>query len=175
MQPRKYDIRLSGAEKQALRQLKRAGQTERRLADRARIILWTAEWLAVDTIAERLEIHRDTVMAWRQRYCARREAGLAVLDRLRDHPRSGRPPTFSAVQIAQIKAIACEKPSELALPLSRFSLAEIVRWIQQAAVLPAISRSSIWRLLPGVALPARSGLRCQGGTDPGPVPARLAR
>ena len=43
MQPRKYDIRLSGREKQALRQLKRNGKTERRLADRARIILWTAE------------------------------------------------------------------------------------------------------------------------------------
>ena len=43
MQPLKYDIRLSGAEKQALRQLKHDGQTERRLADRARIILWTVD------------------------------------------------------------------------------------------------------------------------------------
>lgn len=147
MQPRKYNIRLSGAEKQALRQLKRAGQTERRLADRARIILWTAEWLAVDTIAERLEIHRDTVIAWRQRFLERRAAGQAPVDCLRDQPRSGRPSRFSAVQIAQIKAVACEKPSELQLPLSRFSLAEILVWIKQAEIVPAISLSSVWRAL----------------------------
>ncbi len=147
MQPHKYDIRLSGAEKQALRQLKRVGLTERRLADRARIILWTAEWLAVDTIAERLEIHRDSVIAWRQRFLERRQAGLATVDCLCDHPRSGRPAKFSAVQIAEIKAIACEKPSELQLPLSRFSLAEITVWIKQAEIVPAISLSSVWRLL----------------------------
>ncbi len=152
MQPHKYDIRLSGAEKQALRQLNRAGQTERRLADRARIILWTAEWLAVDTIAERLEIHRDTVIAWRQRFLERRQAGLATVDCLCDHARSGRPSTFSAVQIAQIKAIACEKPSELQLPLSRFSLADIMVWIKQAEVVSAISLSSVWRLLHQAAL-----------------------
>lgn len=147
MQPHKYDIRLSGQEKQALRQLKRAGKTERRLADRARIILWTAQWVAVDTIAERLEIHRDTVIAWRRRFVAGQKLRLALQERLRDGPRSGRPSKFSAAQIAQIKAVACEKPSELKLPLSRFSLAEIVRWIQQADVVPAISISSVWRLL----------------------------
>ncbi len=147
MQPHKYDIRLSGHEKQALRQLKRKGKTERRLADRARIILWTAAWVAVDAIAERLDIHRDTVITWRRRYTEGRQAKLAVLDCLRDRPRSGRPSQFSATEIAQIKAIACEKPCELNLPLSRFSLAEIVLWIKQAEVVPAISPSSVWRLL----------------------------
>jgi transposase len=147
MQPRKYHIRLNGVEKQALRQLKRAGPTERRLADRARIVLWTAEWLAVDTIAERLEIHRDTVIAWRQRFLERRQAGLALVACLCDQPRSGRPSAFSAVQIAEIKAIACEKPSELQLPLSRFSLAEIMVWIKQAEIAPTVSLSSVWRLL----------------------------
>jgi len=147
MQPHKYDIRLSAQEKQALRQLKQNGKTERRLADRARIILWTADWVAVDTIAERLDIHRDTVIVWRQRFLEGRQAQLAVPDCLSDRPRSGRPLQFSATQIAQIKAIACEKPSDLNLPLSRFSLAEIGLWIKQAAVVPTISTSSIWRLL----------------------------
>ena len=36
MQPHKYHIHLNGQEKQALRQLKRNGKIERRLADRAR-------------------------------------------------------------------------------------------------------------------------------------------
>ena len=34
MQPHKYHIRLNGQEKQAFRQLKRNGKTERRLANR---------------------------------------------------------------------------------------------------------------------------------------------
>jgi transposase len=147
MQPHKYDIRLSGQEKQALRELKRAGKTERRLADRARIILWTAQWVAVGVIASRLDIHRDTVIAWRRRFVAGQKQDLAVLDRLRDSPRSGRPTKFSASQIAQIKAVACEKPYELDLPLSRFSVAEIMGWIQHAEVVPAISVSSVWRIL----------------------------
>lgn len=147
MQPHTYDIRLSGQEKQALRQLKRNGKTERRLADRARIILWTADWLAVETIAARLEIHRDTVITWRRRFVEGRQAHRVLPDCLRDRPRSGRPSPFSATQIAQLKALACQKPSELDLPLSRFSLAEIVRWIKQADVVPEISRSSVWRLL----------------------------
>jgi transposase len=147
MQPHKYDIRLSGHEKQTLRQLTRHGKTERRLADRARIILWTAQWVAVDTIAERLELHRDTVISWRRRFIEGRQAQLTVLDCLRDRPRSGRPPQFSAAQVAALKAIACEKPSERNLPLSRFSLAEIGIWIQQAEVVPAISLSRVWRLL----------------------------
>ena len=147
MQPHKYDIRLSGQEKQALRQLKRSSKTERWLADRVRIIDWTAEWVAVDIIAQRLALHRDTVIVWRQRFVEGQRLGLAVIDRLRDRPRSGRPPRFSAAQIALIKAVACEKPYELKLPLSRFSIAEIVLWIKRADVVSAISVSSVWRLL----------------------------
>ena len=147
MQPHKYHIYLDGKERQILRQLKRKGKTERRLADRARIILWTAEWVAVDTIAERLGLHRDTVIAWRERFVATCAQGLSIVDRLRDRPRSGRPPKFNAIQVTQIKAVACEQPAQLGLPLSRFSLGEIVLWIQQAHVVTAISSTTVWRLL----------------------------
>jgi transposase len=147
MQPHKYHIRLNGPEKQALRQLKRRGKTERRLADRARIILWSADWVAVEVIAKRLDLHCDTVIAWRKRFTEGQRLGLAVLERLSDRPRSGRPPQFSPSQVAQIQAVACEKPSELKLPLSRFSLSEIVLWIKQAEVVSAMSVSSVWRLL----------------------------
>jgi transposase len=147
MRPHKYSIHLNGHEKQTLRRLQRTATTERRLADRARIILWTAEWVAVDTIAERLDIHRDTVIVWRQRFQQGQDQGQALIDHLRDRPRSGRPRQFSAGQVTQIQAIACEKPAELQLPLSRFSVGEIVVWIRQADVVPTISRSTAWRLL----------------------------
>jgi transposase len=147
MKPYKYHIRLSGKDKQTLRALKRAGKTERRVADRARIILWTAVGVAVDEIARRLEIHRSTVINWRRWYLERRAAGLSVLESLQDRPRSGRPLKFTPLEITQIKAIACEQPAKLELPLSRFSLNEILNWVLQAEVVSDISVSTLWRLL----------------------------
>jgi len=147
MKPYKYQIRLSGKEKQILRALKRAGKTERRVADRARIILWTAAGLTVDEIARRLEFHRSTVINWRKWYLERRADGLSVQDSLQDKPRSGRPPKFTPLEITQIKAIACEKPAKLELPLSRFSLQEVHNWVLQAEIVSEISVSTLWRLL----------------------------
>ena len=147
MQAHKYSITLSGEEKQVLRGLKRAGKSERRLADRARIILWTAEWTPVAAIAERLEVHPSTVMNWRRWFLGRREQGLAIVDRLRDGHRSGRPPRFTAREVVQIKAIACEQPAKQGRPLSRFSLAELGLAIKQAQIVPTISPSTLWRLL----------------------------
>jgi transposase len=147
MNPYKYQIRLSGKEKLTLRALKRAGKTERRVADRARIILWTAAGLTVGEIARRLEIHRSTVINWRKWYLERRAAGLSVQESLQDKPRSGRPPKFTPLEITQIKAIACEKPAKLELPLSRFSLQEVHNWVLQAEIVSEISVSTLWRLL----------------------------
>ena len=147
MLPHKYHIRLNGQEKQALRQLKHNGKTERRLAARAPIILWTADWVAVDEINTRLGLHRTTVIFWRQRFVEDQQQGRPVVERLRDRPRSGRPAQCTAAQVAQIKAVACEQPAKLALPLSRFSLSEIALWIEQAAIVATISASTILRLL----------------------------
>lgn len=147
MTPYKYHIRLRSKDKQILRTLKRAGKTERRVADRVRIILWTAALIAVDEIACRLEIHRSTVINWRRWYLERRAAGLSVEESLQDQPRSGRPSKFTPLEITQIKAVACEQPAKLELPLSRFSLTEILSWVLQAQIVSGISVSTLWRLL----------------------------
>ena len=147
MLPHKHIIRLDGSEKQALRQLKHPGRVKRRIADRARLILWTAERVSVAEIAVRLEIHSSTVINWRRWFLERRAQGLDYAACLNDRPRSGRPPSLEAKQVTQIKAVACEQPAKLGLPLSRFSLGEIVLWIKQAQIVTDISASSVWRLL----------------------------
>jgi transposase len=147
MLPHKHIIRLNGSGKQALRQLKGSGNVKRRIADRARLILWTAERVSVAEIAMRLEINTSTVINWRRWFLERRAQALDYAACLSDQARSGRPPNLDAKQVAQIKAVACEQPSKLGLPLSRFSLGEIVLWIKQAEIVPAISASSVWRLL----------------------------
>ncbi len=95
MQPYKYVIRLTGKEKRELRQLKRSSKTESRLVDRARLLLWAHDGVTIDESAARLGCGRDKVIFWRRRFLEGRTAKIPVCDRLRDQPRSGRPPTFS--------------------------------------------------------------------------------
>jgi len=147
MTPYKYHIRLSGKDKQVLRALIRACKTARCVADRARIVLWTAASITVDEIARRLEVHRSTAIHWRRWYLERRAAGLSVEESLQDRPRSGRPPKFTPSEITQIKAVACEQPAKLKLPLSRFSLTDVLDWVLQAEIVSEISASTVWRLL----------------------------
>jgi transposase len=147
MLPHRHIIRLNGSQKQTLRQLKRPGGVARRMADRARIILWTAEAVSVAEIASRLEISPSTVINWRCWFLERVGQGLSYEVCLSDRPRSGRPPRLDAKQMVQIKAIACEQPAQRGLPLSRFSLGDIVLWIKQAGIVTDISTSSVWRFL----------------------------
>lgn len=56
---------------------------------RAKLILLAAEGLDNEFIGEKLDMPRQIVSKWRQRFCELR------LDGLSDQPRSGRPATFS--------------------------------------------------------------------------------
>ena len=95
MHPYKYVIRLTGKEKQELRQLKRRAKTEVRLADRARLLLWAHEGVTIDDTTTRLECGHDKVIFWRRRFLEGPAAKLPVIERLRDQPRAGRPASFS--------------------------------------------------------------------------------
>jgi len=93
MKPYKYVIELTDEEGETLQRLVRSGKTERRIADRSRIILWADEGVTIDESAYRLGCHRDTIIYWRARFLKQRSKGIPVC--LQDLPRSGRPPTFS--------------------------------------------------------------------------------
>jgi len=49
--------------------------------------------------------------------------------------------------VAHVKALACELPAKLGLPLSRFSRAELRRHVVAAGIVAAISGVTIWRWL----------------------------
>ncbi len=63
-------------------------------------------------------------------------------DRARGDPRF-----FPPELIVQIKAIACELPATLGLPLSRLSTADIVREAQRSGIVATISDKTVWRWL----------------------------
>ncbi len=54
---------------------------------------------------------------------------------------------FPSEEIAQIKALACQLPAERGIPLSRFSITELVREVVSEAIVPSVSASSVWRWL----------------------------
>lgn len=54
---------------------------------------------------------------------------------------------FPDEDISQIKALACQLPAQRGIPLSRFSISEIVREIISSAIVPSVSDSSVWRWL----------------------------
>lgn len=83
-----------------------ARATERRLVDRARIVLMAGEGLPASEIAERVGCSLPTVKTWRSRYARDR------LDGLRDMPKTGRPLTFGQDVRARLIALACTRPPD---------------------------------------------------------------
>src|SRR6266508_4012522 len=107
---------------------------------RAKLVLYAAAGATNAEIARRLEMNADVVGRWRKRFHEERLEGLE------DRARAGRPRRFPPEEVAQVKAIACELPARQGLPLSRFSRAELHRFVVERAVSEA-SASTIGRWL----------------------------
>jgi transposase len=108
---------------------------------RARIILAAAEGAANAAIAADLGLHVDTVRKWRRRFHRHRLAGLA------DRPRPGRPRTFTAVQVAEVKALACELPADSDVALARWSCPDLAGEAVRRGVVESVSASTVRRWL----------------------------
>ncbi|MEW2287390.1 helix-turn-helix domain-containing protein [Streptomyces sp. NPDC047841] len=81
----------------------------------------------------------DTVPTWRSRFAA---GGLPALS---DPGRSGGPPSFTPLQVAEVKALACQLPAETGTPLSRRSCPELAREAVARTIAPAVSASTVRR------------------------------
>ena len=82
-------VGLSESDRATLESLTRRTTVAAGAARRARIVLLAAEGEPLERIARRLDVDRDVVRTWIDRY---RAGGIAGLQ---DRPRSGRPRTFS--------------------------------------------------------------------------------
>jgi transposase len=112
---------------------------------RAQIVLAAAAGSNNAAIAAQVGVHVDTVRKWRRRFAA---AGLAGL---KDAPRSGRPPVFTATDRAEVIALACALPAESGVPRSRWSCPELARELAVRCQIAA-SASTIGRWLAADAL-----------------------
>ena len=142
------------------------------IVQRATIILLGFAGMFNEEIALQVGLNRQQVGIWRQRWRDAWEALCvwectephrlreAILDVLADAPRPGVPATFTAEQVSQIVALACEPPKLSGRPIDHWTLRElrdeaitrkivtdisvsqIGRFLQQAAVQP--HRKKMW-------------------------------
>ncbi len=134
-------ITLTTAERRKLTALAYSHTAGYQQVIRARIICDAARRHSNAAIARRHDITVDTVRRWRGRFA---DEGLAGLG---DRPRTGRPTRFTPVQIAEVKALACQLPAETGTPLSKWSCPELAGEAVDRSIVAAISASTIRRIL----------------------------
>ncbi|WP_326793274.1 IS630 family transposase [Streptomyces sp. NBC_00841] len=139
-------IVLRAAERERLKKMAYGHKTEHRLRMRAQVVLHAARGRSNARITRETGLHLDTVRCWRGRFA---EHGLAGLS---DRERSGRPPSFTALQVAQVKALACRLPAESGVPLARWSCPELAREVVARAIACSVSASTVRRWLADDAL-----------------------
>ncbi|WP_199812456.1 IS630 family transposase [Streptomyces sp. NRRL S-337] len=108
---------------------------------RAQVVLHAARGRSNARIVRETGLHLDTVRTWRGRFA---DGGLPALA---DRKRSGRPASFTALQVAEVKALACQLPAETGTPLSRWSCPELAREAVDRSTAGSISPSTVRRWL----------------------------
>lgn len=98
------EIQVSETERRTLKSWLVTSKTEKRLGDRARIILESAAGTAAKQIASMVGVQPYVVSRWRRRFA---EEGV---DGLYDRPRSGKPKTYDEADEKRVLAVLDESP-----------------------------------------------------------------
>jgi transposase len=108
--------KLAAEERAELERLARSRTGEARLVVRAKIVLGLADGERPYRVAERVGVGRAAAYEWLHRFNAEGLKGLT------DHPRPGRPHTYTPEQRAEVVAAALTKPEALGLPFASWTL-----------------------------------------------------
>ena len=166
--PRPAAVVLPARQRRMLESLVRRATSSQRLVRRVQIILATADGLNNEQIGRQLGLRRNTVRTWRARWLAAgprlavaeaegaNDSGLTrcLLLELEDAPRAGAPATFSAEQICQIIALACEPPASSGRPVTHWTPAELADEASKRGIVTRISERTIGRFLGSGRAPA---------------------
>lgn len=146
-------------------------------SQRAKIILLAFEKTFNEEIAEQVGLNRNQVGIWRKRWqaawpeltnyeCAEEPSKLreAIRALLRDAPRAGSPGKFTAEQLTQVLAVACESPQLSGRPITHWTLLELQAEVVKRGIVASISDSYLSVLLRSASLQPQKK-RC-GSTPP---------
>src|SRR6266568_4070331 len=134
-------VQLTASERRTLKKRARGHKTAHRDWQRALIVLAAAREHPNAKIAARMGVSQDMVRKWRGRFA---ECGLAGLA---DLPRSGRPRRITALERAEVCAMACQLPAAAGVPLARWSCPELAGEPASRGLVSGISPSSVRRIL----------------------------
>jgi transposase len=158
-QKKKPALVLSDRERAVLERVATSRTHARRYIQRAIIILRLAAGVTKYAIAEEVGLTRTVVYCWYNRWLEAQDkltAARDVSDKefrhlmaeiLADAPRPGAPLTFTAEQVCQIMALACQKPEKLELPFTTWTPSELARVAVQREIVSSISPASVGRFL----------------------------
>ena len=143
-----------------LQQIIAAPTSPVRLVQRAEIILRAFEGQENQTIAAAIDLDPTAVGMWRRRWpkawprlilieCCESHAAFrrAVEDVLSDAPRPGNPGKFTAEQITQILALACEPPEKSGRPITQWTYKELADEAKKRGIVASISPAQVGRYL----------------------------
>ena len=153
-------IQLTERQHQVLEQMRRSTTAPKRLLQRVNVILMAFSGELNETIAAKVGLTRKQVGLWRRRWQQSFDALVAVECResqavfrrmiaevLSDAPRTGSPGKFTAEQVTQILAVACELPDESGRPIDRWTHRELAHEVVQRKIVTSISVSQVGRYL----------------------------
>ena len=131
------------------------------LATRVQIVIQAVGGHSNSAISQELKVDRGAVRLWRNRWQETTDQRDAleqqepsdrvleafIIDSLRDKYRSGTPPTFSAEQVVQVVAIACEDPQANGYPVSHWTPKEVATEAVKRGIVDSISPRQVGRFL----------------------------
>jgi putative transposase len=154
-------LEVSDKQDTILQQIIRRSSSPQNLVLRAKIVRAATEYGRRNTqIGQELNCSSQTVHTWRHRWrdswqqllaieasSHDQELETAIVAVLSDRPRPGTPPTFSAEQVCQIIAVACEEPKLSGRPITEWTPRELADEVIKREIVSSISPSQVWRFL----------------------------
>lgn len=140
-------IHLTDLEQAELEHLVRCPSLAQQLVLRAKIILGAGQGASNGELSRGLGVSKEMSRLWRQRWLELSAKKVPVMERLKDAPRPGAPPTFTVKQITHLYALACEPPEKYGRPISHWSPRELADELVKQNIVDSISPRHVGRLL----------------------------
>jgi len=164
-------VQMTTRQRTCLEQIARRQTSPQRLVRRVKILLALETGVTQCHVMRQMHLNRGTVQMWCRRWCAlvpklaQMEAAegsdkaltTMIVGALADHPRAGTPATFTAEQIVQIVAVACEDPADSGRPVSHWTPREVAEEVRKRGIIKTISTRSVGRFLKSGGFAAPSG------------------
>ena len=167
--PMAHPIELTEKQRSILEHIVVREKTSQQMVRRARIILLADDGENNKQISIELNLNRLTVRTWRRRWAETAEVLATaeaeeeakdyqkrLLDLLQDKPRGGAPATFTAFEVCQIIALACEDPETCGRPISHWTPRELADEVEKRGIVASISTRHVGRFLKSVRLKTTS-------------------